>query len=375
MTDASAREASVLLGERKVSLEKTVVRHPTHVFALESLHDCLARGRMRKDGKRLTARAQLVVGHSGAGKSTLIEDFADLYRDEETPDGLIRPVVVVEMPDTMTKRALVQTILRKLGYRSTSADSANSLVMDIADKVARLGVEMIILDEGQGVVRGTAVLAIAEFLKSLLNRVNCQIVIAGCPELLVLHQHSQLNRRLLPDISLLPYAWDTIEGRVEFLALLTELECNMLLPEPSNLASEELARRMYVASEGCIGTITKLLSEALTRATKRNLRSIDQALLAEVHASFEIKKQKPQPIAFDAALGPLCDATDENMDAMEARLRAPKIDAETNPFACARQELSSLWMRQIFLKEEAAKLGKRSRIKGVGPVLAPIFTD
>jgi hypothetical protein len=368
--DCAAADVFETLQHRVTSLEGTIVRHPTHCYAMEELEDCLVRARMSKDGSRLPARARLIYGVSGAGKSTLIKDFSEGHAPMRTRDGVVRPVVVVEMPEAATRKALVQAILEELGYKTSAADSANSIVVDIADKVVRLGVEMIILDEGQGMIKGPAIVAISEFLKSLLNRVKCQIVLAGCPDLLAVHQHSQLNRRLLPDIALLPYDWNTEEGRLEFLTLLSHLEKNMCLPDSSSLSNQAVARRLYAATDGCIGTITKYLSEALTRATKRGLTRIDLELLAEVYASFEQNKE-PTKIDFDAELVPQGDASGDKLATLAARLRTPTVDKPNNPFSCDPQTLADLWTRRKH--QEAERAATRLKSKGTGTIRAPIF--
>src|SRR5687767_13398821 len=87
------------------------------------------------------------------------------------------------------------------------------------------------------------------------------------------------------------------------------------------------------------------LREALTRATKRGLRRIDQKLLAEVYAAFETT-ETPQPLAFDAELEPDVEATDENIASLAMRLRNRKIDEASNPFACDREQLTALWEKR-----------------------------
>lgn len=278
-------EAAPSLADRLANLELSIISHPSHANALTELERLLARGRSVAQGRRLKAKACLVYGPAGAGKTTLIEDFAARHPDISTPDGDVRRVIIVEMPEATTKKALVKAVLEEMGYSPGSNQSAASIVKDVADKVHRLGIEMIIIDEGHHIISGKAIPAVSEFLKSLLNRVKCQIVVAGLPDLRVMHEFAQFDRRLMPDIALEAYDWTCQAGRLEFLTLLSSFEDLLDLPERSGLARQDLAMRLYVATGGSIGIIAKYLSRGLELAIEHGLKKIDTALLAEIYAS------------------------------------------------------------------------------------------
>ena len=354
-----------LLEQRITALELSIIEHPTHVLALEALEECLDRARMRRAGRRLKAKARLLYGLSGAGKTTVIEDFERRHPDVPTIDGDIRKVIVVEMPEATTKRALVSAILSEMGYKAGNHENANAIIDDLIDKVQRLGVEMIIIDEGHHVISGKAVLAISEFLKSLLNRIGCQIVIAGLPDLEVMHDFPQLERRLMPDIVLEPYDWTTIEGRLEFLVLMKKFERLLCLPEESNLGCEDFAMRMYVATGGRIGIVTKYLSRALELSTKRGLRRVDLNLMAEIYASWHPAPRTPKHIKFGAKLAIPKGAT---VETLAAALRDVPIDPESNPFVCAPDHCETLWSKRSAEGDKAVSPARRTRGKGRGPI-------
>lgn len=370
-----ADDAFELLQRRLTQLELTILSHPTHDAALAALEECLARARMRAGGTRLKAKARLLYGVSGAGKTTLLEAFLERHQDVETEDGDIRRVIPVEMPEQTTKRALVAAVLAAMGYKANIHDNANDIIDEIVDKVQRLGVEMILIDEGHHVVAGSSLEAISEFLKSLLNRVRCQIVISGLPELRELNDYAQFDRRLMPDVVLEPYDWGTVEGRLQWLALLGRFEKLLDLPEKSRLIEEDFAMAMYVATGGVVGIVSKYLSRALELASARGLRRVDKALMAEIYAAWHPVDRTPSRIDFTAKL---VIPDGETNDTLLARLAMVPIDPETNPFVASVEQCEAIWEKRHKQGDEAVKakhrvLGRgrrRTRASGPPPVKA-----
>lgn len=353
---AAAPDGPLTLEERLTALELGILSHPAHEAALDALEECVRRARMRRDGRRLKAKLRLIYGDAGTGKTTLLEAFLDRYPDEVTPDGDIRRVIPVEMPEQTTKRALVSAVLSALGYAAGARDSANDIIDDIVDKVQRLGVEMILIDEGHHVLTGKSVEAISEFLKSLLNRVGCIIAIAGLPELQELHNFEQLDRRLMPDVRLTPYSWRTIAGRLMFLALLGKFEQALGLPEASDLADEDFAMRIYTATNGVVGIVAKYLSRALELAEDRGLARIDKALMAEIYAAWHPAPQPAEEIGFTTEL---VVPDGETPDTLLAKLLAVPIDEDTNPFLCSAEACEKMWEAAKTKRDEAVKSKQR----------------
>jgi len=198
-----------------------------------------------------------------------------------------------------------------------------------------MGTEMIFLDEGHHMVSGSdpsATEEVSEFIKSLLNRLKTQIVVAGLPDLLDVSRYEQLRRRLQPPVMLAPYSWSTKRGRIMFLSILGALERRFGLPEPSGLARHDFALRIYIVTGGEIGIVSKYLSEALSLARARGLPRISKELMAEVYASLHRTKEPDELLDFDVII-------DEEE---EARIAAA-FASDTNPFLCNDARLKELW--------------------------------
>lgn len=332
-----------------VSFETAVMPHPSHVeakAAIARLHS-----RFQPAGSRpLKARALLIVGGTGAGKTTALEDYHSGYPDcslENTSKGTAinsdaalqdadeRRIIYVEAAKGTTQRALVASLLGGFGYRASDHWNTSDIISKIEFYADQLRTEMIFIDEGHHLVSSTnpeQTEDVAEFIKSLLNRTKRQIVIAGSPTLLQITRFQQLHRRLQPSVILTPYHWGTLSGRRNFLLILSTFERLLHLPEPSGLAKHDFARRIYVATGGEIGIVSKYLSEALSRVKAENLRTIDMKLMAEVHDSWHRSYAPDQILDFDTLV--------EDADLMEKASASRGID---NPFLCDDSQLKALW--------------------------------
>jgi type II secretory pathway predicted ATPase ExeA len=329
---------------RVVKLETEIIQHAQLTAAkasIQKLHN-----RSHSTGKqRLKARALLLVGESGAGKTTILEDYFSEHPTSETVDGDIRPVVVVETPQRPTRRQFVAAIMSALGYKAKDDWNIKQIIDRISSYCEELNVGIMLIDEAQEIFENKSEETqreISEFLKSLLNSCKMQIVLAGLPSLMKLGEFKQLKRRLEPPVKLVPYNWSTVEGRVEFLAILSCFEENAGLSMPSNLADHETAKRIYCATGGHVGLVSKYLSHALEIALREGFPKIDCAVLARAFDAFEGEDEEIPLLDFDAPPVPAGN-----------RERNPQ-----NPFLATQKELAKLWSSMI---ENRGTMGRNVR--------------
>lgn len=346
-------------------LELAIVSHRMFDQAIEAMNILHARALHRRSGQRLRARAMLLIGSAGAGKSTLVQHFLDTHPPEETPDGIVMPVAVVEVPPAPTLRAVVDALYSSLGYRAEKALSAEDIVKDLMGKVDLLGVATMLLDEAHHIMASREASQVTEFMKSLLNRLGCSMICSGLTELEELRGSLQLSRRLFPDVVLRPYNFMNRVERLEFMSFLAAVEANAIrLPERSGLSDQNVARRLYAASGGLIGIVTKYLSHALLLANLRGLRRIDLDLLAEIDAAWCGVAAPADDIAFDADI-----SFEKGVDvaALLAQAGRVRIDAATNPFKCAPDAVFPILEQRIAQKlVEPQRRRLDNRMKGVG---------
>ena len=353
--DASTEQEAGLNAtiDRIVAFETSIIPHK----ALENAEGAIRKlqSRYRPPGQRqLKARALLLVGESGSGKSTVLESYFEHNKpktlaEAETEDGDIRPVVMVEVPQRPGRRQFVAAIMGELGYKVKDDWDTSEIIRKISYYCRELQVQVLLIDEAHHIVEGKKQDAeedISEFIKSLLNQCRVQIVLSGLPSLLKLREYKQLKRRLQAPVQLRPYNWSTLEGRIEFLAVLAQFEEQAALPMSSNLADHEVAKRIYCATGGHIGLVSKYLSEALERAIDQGKEVLDLELLAEVYAAFEDQDED----------------NDELLDDFDAKPRTKKSQKKRtagNPFLATNAELKVLWMAMKDKRDEMVKAAKR----------------
>lgn len=311
-------------------LEQSIYFHSALDDGLQRLRMHQARSLKLFNNAALSSHLLIVVGDPGAGKTTLLKQHKMRFDDDNTIDGRIMPVVLVEMPYPCTRKGLVEVILAAMDHEPSAHWNTARIVEEIANFARLHGVLMIAIDEADRIF-GTEAPMVAKFLVSLLNTLDCQLVLAGAPEIQKLHKGWGLERRKEVDLVLKPYRFDTREGQLEFRALLSFFEETLQLPQPSNLASLAFSRRIYLASGGHVGIVSKLLVEALKRAHMTQRQSLNLELLGEVYVDFKKSEREQETIGYDT-------------DAEELPPYAG-LAAADNPFLCASEQLRSLWER------------------------------
>lgn len=352
--------------EAAAKLELEIIEHPQLTRAIEALAALQARSLVCRGNRRMKARGLMITGEAGAGKSTVIEYWQKQNPPIETEFGVVKPVVVVEVPEYTTRRALVNAIFEALGYTAERM-TAEDIISSIANKVKLLGVELIILDETHHILQGREIRVVSEFLKSLLNRIGAGMAFVGLPGINEIARSStQFDRRLMPDVVLAPYDLTNVSERVEFLILLSRLEAQLGLPEPSGLHDQDVARRIYAAARGEIGLVTKYLSHALFVARQSGLGKIDLALLARVDAVWHPTLKVSNVIGFNDDL-----QLDKHvsLEDLAANVRQPYLDKEMNPFICDRSRLLKiLQMRrehpEAYISPSKRTIGRRAVATG-----------
>jgi hypothetical protein len=113
----------------------------------------------------------------------------------------------------------------------------------------------------------------------------------------------------------------------------------------------DLARRIYVATGGHVGIVSKLLVAAARRAAEGG-RTLDRKLLGDTWADLRRKDQEPEDIDFDR---------DVMKDPVKPK---PPVLREDNPLLCRADRVKAIWaaQRAAAAEAEAAKeVAKRGR--------------
>lgn len=247
-----------------------------------------------------------IVGESGTGKTTLIRHFAEKHPPVRTESGLEVPVLMASTPSAPTPKALAGTLLAAMG--AVDADQGTELQRTY--RLKRLIIEaktrIIVLDEFQHIFdrgRHKVMHTVADWIKLLMDGTQATVVICGLPTALtVINSNEQLARRFMAPIQLPRFCWSNQDQRNEFLDILGSFsdELTQVFDMPQ-LDTDEMAFRLYLASGGLLGYLSKLLRQLLRHASTNRKVVLTLADFDNAHKEAIWLQQKgldlPRPFA------------------------------------------------------------------------------
>lgn len=317
------------------AFETTIFSHETLIEGQREVERLMRRWRARGDARPET-RALMVLGNARAGKTTILRRIEGNNPSFERDYTTIRPVVRLDAPKRTMPRQLAVAMFNamKPGYSLRAGATANDILSEIATLADAMETRLFMVDEAHHIVdhkSDDAVEDIAEFIKLYLNQCGAQLVLSGLPHMARLPKTKRLKQytgRFEGQVWVRPYDWATKKGRAKFLAMLDRFERQLELPQSSDLKNFEVAVRLYCASEGAIGVLSKHLSKALRFALEVDRETVSLAELGRAFTSTNIEYRAERPLAdFDA------DFVDEVTD----------IPKEKNPYLAQDEDFRALW--------------------------------
>lgn len=211
----------------------------------------------------------LVTGDTGAGKTSLINKYLELNSRKRTYEGTSVPVLSTTLPGAANSVLLFQQILADLKH-PFPFESTNEV--ELRKKIKTLlhncQVELIIIDEFQHLIERKNLNILAETansIKSLIVDTKVPMALFGMPySSVIMDKVSQLTSRFERRRDLCPFRLSNAEDIKTYRTFLFMLEDAMDLPEQSDLASEEMAFRLYAYSSGNFRKLKNLLNDAFT---------------------------------------------------------------------------------------------------------------
>jgi Bacterial TniB protein len=179
----------------------------------------------------------------------------------------------------------VTKLLWELGDPAYDKGSVGNQTIRLINLMKDCGVELLILDEFQHFIdRDSAKVlkTVSDWLKNLILDTNLPIILIGLPEaeqILRLQSQSQLSRRFANRQILHPFLWHPDQG-LEFRTFLHLLESQLPFIDKSNLSSDDMARRIYYASDGVIAYVMKLIRYGTYLALEHQQEKLDNQILA-----------------------------------------------------------------------------------------------
>jgi len=221
----------------------------------------------------------LLIGPTNNGKSMIIERFRRQHLSYVSEDGEreIIPVLVVQMPSDPSIGRFYTMLL----YALNSPLMPRMRVSDLEHLSLRLmrltKVRMLVIDELHNMLAGGSPLRneFLNLLRFLGNELRIPLVGAGIEDAYrAIRTDDQLENRFKPFV--LP-RWNDNE---EFLSLLASFSASFPLRQPSHLHNQDMARYILTRTEGTIGEVATLLTQAAIAAIESGEESINAKILS-----------------------------------------------------------------------------------------------
>jgi len=218
----------------------------------------------------------LLIGPTNNGKSMIIEKFRRSHPPIAHADREEIPVLAVQMPSDPNVARFYTALMTALG-----APLHPSRRLPILEQVAlrlmrEVGMRMLVIDELHNVLagRGDVRREFLNLLRFLGNELKVPLVGVGTREAyLAIRSDDQLENRFAP--LTLP-RWHADEQACKLLA---SFAASFPLRRASAIATEPMAEYLLTRSEGTIGELAALLTEAAVAAIETGEEAINQRTL------------------------------------------------------------------------------------------------
>ncbi len=222
----------------------------------------------------------MIIGPTNNGKSMIIEKFvrsvsADFPSSREQKKKEDAPVVCMHMPPGPSIARFYSMLLSSIGASFSSRGGVVALEHIALTTLEKSGIKLLIIDEVHNLLAGSRAQQreFMNLLRMLGNMLRIPIVCVGTHEAyLAIRSDRQLENRFEP--LLLP-KW--VSGK-ELDSLLATYGSVLLLREPSKLQSQQMSWEILKLTDGIIGEMFRLLSEAAIVAIKLGKESIDREI-------------------------------------------------------------------------------------------------
>lgn len=255
-------------------IESTLVPHTAFADAAARLQQCLDYAHESPEPICFA-----IVGESRTGKSRILEECEREHISQRTAAGLIVPVVRVSAPAKPTAKSLSEVLLRKLGDPKWDTGTENNKTARLEKLLKACECRMLMIDEFQHFFDKTTHKVfhhVADWLKLLADNTRVALVVTGLDSCLpVLLRNEQLSGRFLAPAFMHRFNWLDDDHRAEFIGILEafneSISVHLDLPR---LHSDEMAFRLWCATGGLMGYLTKLLRQLVWNACDQSLKKI-----------------------------------------------------------------------------------------------------
>lgn len=223
----------------------------------------------------------LITGDTNNGKTMLVNKFRKAYTPNDNSEGeaAIIPVLYVQAPPAPEEGRFYDNILESLFAKFRPEDRASKTAFQVVKLLKTVGVKVLIIDEIQHILAGSMKKqhSFLNVIKGLGNELQIPIVGVGTREAdRAIQTDLQLSNRF--EAAFLP-RW---KFNANYIRLLMSFEQILPLAHPSSLDERGVATKILSMSEGYIGEISKILTDASVLAIRSGHERIDVGILEKL---------------------------------------------------------------------------------------------
>ena len=218
----------------------------------------------------------LLIGPTNNGKSMIIEKFRRLHPPTPHADREQMPVLAVQMPSDPSVIRFYIAMLAAMGAPLRPRQRLAELEQATLALLRAVGVRVLVIDELHNLLagRGETRREFLNLIRFLGNELRIPLVGVGTREAyLAIRSDDQLENRFEP------FTLPRWEPNEEARSLLASFAAAFPLRRPSTIATEDMARYLLSRSEGTIGELTHLLTDAAVAAIESGEEAINQRTL------------------------------------------------------------------------------------------------
>ncbi|MGO3234674.1 MAG: TniB family NTP-binding protein [Microbacterium sp.] len=218
----------------------------------------------------------LLLGPTNNGKSMIIEKFRRLHPPISHVEHEQVPVLAVQMPSEPSVSRFYVALQAALGAPLRPRQRVPEMEQATLSLLRAVGVRVLVIDELHNVLagRGDTRREFLNVLRFLGNELRIPLVGVGTREAyMAIRSDDQLENRFEP------FALPRWEPNDEARALLASFAAAFPLRRRSMIDTEEMARYLLTRSEGTIGELTRLLTDAAVAAIETGEEAINQRTL------------------------------------------------------------------------------------------------
>jgi hypothetical protein len=249
-------------------------------------------------------RALLLAGPSRSGKTTIVDRYIEsrLNLDGQAERPPIPSIVKVDVTQGSTLKSHVTEVLIKLGDPDPEYGSQAEKTRRVAESIQRHGVSGLVFDETHWLTDSDSKKIksdVSQWIASLLNRRVCPILFVGETRAeRIFETGDYAEGRTMGEVEIRPYDWGSEKDRLEFRAVLHQIDKLLAMPEPAGLGEIDTSIRIYIFCRGLLGQATRLIGDTRLMAKRLGRPRLTHDLFADAIDMLRIGSARRRPNPF-----------------------------------------------------------------------------